>query len=111
MFNGWARTGEELSDDAVAFVADRFSRLDFRTSDWAAWAISTLRPLVPHSWRGSSQERQLAADVVELMERAAREAGSDPEHWERVMMKLNMQADMGRLRTIRPGELQKVIDE
>ena len=94
----------------LIFARRRF-RLDFRTSDWAAWAISTLRPLVPHSWRGSSQERQLAADVVELMERAAREAGSDPEHWERVMMKLNMQADMGRLRTIRPGELQKVIDE
>ena len=92
-------------------LARRRFRLDFRTSDWAAWAISTLRPVVPHSWRGSAQERQLSLDVVELVEQAARNASADPEHWEHVMMKLNMQADLGRFRSLRPGELQKLIND
>ncbi|MEE2681571.1 MAG: hypothetical protein VX641_04275 [Planctomycetota bacterium] len=92
-------------------LARRRFRLDFRTSDWAAWATSMLRPLVPRSWRGSAQERALAREVIELMEEAIRGANDDPEHWERVMMRLNMQADLGRLRSLRPQELRKVIAE
>ena len=90
-------------------LARKRFRLDFRTSDWAAWAIARMRSVVPHAWRGSAQERALTRDVVDLVEQAIAGAKDDAERWERVMMKLNMQADMGRLRSLRGDDLSKLV--
>ncbi len=90
-------------------VARRRFRLDFRTSDWGAWATGLLAPVVPHAWRGSRHERLLAREVMELVESAISGMREDPEHWEHVMQKLNLQAEMGRLRVMRPGELDRLV--
>ena len=92
----------------LIFARRRF-RLDFRTSNWAAWAIRALGTVVPHGWRGNAQERGLSREVVALVEEATRQASVDPERWEAVMLKLNMQAEMGRLRSMRPADLRKLI--
>lgn len=92
-------------------IARRRFRLDVASGHWPAWLISALVRFVPAGWRGSRGERRVRASIIELIERATRESAGDPEHWERVMLRLNLQAEMGRLRMLSSGEMRRIIEE
>ena len=92
-------------------LARRRFRLDVASGNWPAWLISTLVRYVPSGWRGTRGERRVAASIIELVERATRESVDTPEYWERVMLRLNLQAEMGRLRMLSSGELRRVLAE
>ncbi len=53
----------------------------------------------------------MRGSIIELIERATRESKDTPEYWERVMLRLNLQAEMGRLRMLSSGELRRVLAE
>lgn len=92
-------------------LARRRLRLDVASGHWPAWLISTLVRFVPAGWRGSRGERRVRASIIELVERATQESKDTPEYWERVMLRLNLQAEMGRLRMLSSGELRRVLAE
>ena len=92
-------------------LARRRFRLDVASGHWPAWLISTLVRYVPAGWRGSRGERRVRASIIDLIERATRESKDTPEYWERVMLRLNLQAEMGRLRMLSSGELRRVLAE
>ena len=92
-------------------LARRRFRLDVASGNWPAWLISGLVRFVPAGWRGTKGERRVCASITDLVERATRESEHDPEYWERVMLRLNLQAEMGRLRMLSSGELRRVLEE
>lgn len=91
-------------------IARHRIRLDVRASDWPARIVASFVRLVPRSWRGVASERELSRSVVSFVEQATREAHLNREGWERAMLRLNIQAEMGRMRTMAPSELRALLD-
>ena len=85
-------------------------RIDMRASDWPARIAASFARFVPEAIRGTAGERMQARAVIEFVRRAARECHLDRERWERAMLKLNIQAEMGRLRSMAPSELEMFLD-
>jgi hypothetical protein len=89
----------------------RRARFDMRSSDWPAKVVASLVGIIPGKWRGSSSERALSSATVALIERATRECQHDPEKWERVLLRLNIQAEMGHLRSMNAREIEQIMDD
>jgi hypothetical protein len=83
-------------------------RFDLRSSDWPARIVASMVGIVPRAWRGTASERSLADAAIALVERAAREAPEDRELWERTMLRFNIQAEMGHLRSMHAAELEQL---
>lgn len=92
-------------------ISRRRLRMDIRASDWPARIAASFARFVPESWRGTAGERALSREVVSFVERAQREAHLDREGWERAMLRINIQAEMGRLRTMAPSEFRMLLTE
>jgi hypothetical protein len=86
----------------------RRARFDLRSSDWPARVVASMVGILPRAWRGTASERSLAEAAISLVERATREAAEDRELWERTMLRFNIQAEMGHLRSMHADELEQL---
>ena len=85
-------------------------RFDLRSSDWPARVVASMVGIVPRAWRGTASERSLADAAISLVERATQEAAKDRELWERTMLRFNIQAEMGHLRSMHAAELEQLAE-
>jgi len=91
--------------EATAF--GRRFRLDFRSSDWPARLMRSLRGLVPVGARGSPEDRQRRDALVGLLDRAC----SEPQlasHWASVLRQLHERALDGRIRSLTLEEFESL---
>ncbi|MCH2144263.1 MAG: hypothetical protein MK082_03840 [Phycisphaerales bacterium] len=89
----------------------RRARFDLRSSDWPAKVVASLVGIVPAKWRGSAADRALSEATIALVERATRESHANPEKWERILLRLNIQAEMGHLRSMSGEEIEGLLGE
>lgn len=91
--------------DLTAF--GRRFRLDFRSSDWPARLMRSLRGLVPIAARGSPEDRQRRDVLVGLLERAC----SEPQHaaqWTVILRRLHERALDGSIRRLTLEEFESL---
>ena len=80
-------------------------RFDVVTSDWLMVLLAVSRHFIPKRWRGSDLEQQRRRYVIDLIERAARGAGSDYQAWARTLKRLHDQTLDDRFRGMALSEL------
>lgn len=88
----------------LAAFGRRF-RLDFRSSDWPARLVRSLRGWVPIAARGSPEDRQRRDAFVGLLERACAEP-QHATHWASVLRRLHEQAIDGSIRRLTLEEFE-----
>ena len=94
-----------------AILGRRRARFDLRSSDWLARVVASMVRFVPKNWRGSAADRALSAGVVDLVRQATVEAHEDRERWERILLRLNIRAEMGHLRSMTVMDLEQLRNE
>ena len=85
-------------------------RIDFRTSDWPARALSVLGRAVPMAWRGGETDRAVRAYVVDLVQRATEGARTAYRPWATTLQALHEQAEENRLRGITVDQLRERVE-
>ncbi|MFO0875603.1 MAG: hypothetical protein U0575_16785 [Phycisphaerales bacterium] len=85
-------------------------RIDFRTSDWPARAMSVIGRAVPLSWRGSHADRAVREYVIDLVRRASAEAPAAYRPWIATMRALHEQAEANRLRGVTVDQLRERVE-
>ncbi|NNM26057.1 MAG: hypothetical protein HKO59_08745, partial [Phycisphaerales bacterium] len=85
-------------------------QLDLRTSDWPARLLSSLRRIVPESWRGSRRERELRSSMIGLVQRVTANASADYERFQRTLLHLHERAANDHLQDMSPSELRVMVD-
>ncbi len=89
---------------------ERRLRLDFRTSDWLAWAAAFTRHRIPHRWRGTAHEREIRDLVVNVIEQATDAGPAEYDRWSETLQRLHDQAADDRLRGMALSELRMLIE-
>lgn len=85
-------------------------RIDFRTSDWPARALSVLGRAVPVAWRGSEADREVRTYVIDLIRRATEGAKTAYRPWAATLQALHEQAESNRLRGITVDQLRERVE-
>lgn len=91
--------------EATAF--GRRFRLDFRSSDWPARLVRSLRGLVPVAARGAPEDRQRRDALVGLLDRVCAEP-QHASHWSSVLRQLHERALDGRIRSLTLEEFESL---
>ncbi|MBX3356183.1 MAG: hypothetical protein KF724_10870 [Phycisphaeraceae bacterium] len=82
-------------------------RLDFRSSDWPARLVRSLRGLVPMAARGAPEDRQRRDVFVALLERACSEP-DQAEQWSVILRRMHERALDGSIRRLTPEEFESL---
>lgn len=86
-------------------------RIDLRTSDWPARAVSALRRVIPQRWRGTKRDRDLREYLVEIVKRIIEDKPHDYERWIEPARRLHHYAMEGRLRGAALAEMRMLIGD
>ncbi|MHC5024167.1 MAG: DUF6537 domain-containing protein, partial [Planctomycetota bacterium] len=88
----------------------RSMRLDFKSGEWIARRLASIRHAVPTAWRGGRTRRALRSYVEDFVARASEHSTEAYEQWNTMARRLHDLARDGRLTEVTADEVRALIE-